>query len=358
MNPAIQGSTMSNTPVAGRSFCAAIDGVDPATVPAKVLSTGARLPAIGLGTFGNDRYDGERIAEAVKDAIRLGYRHIDCASVYGNEASIGNALSSVMQSGLPREALWITSKLWNDKHAEQDVIPSCEKSLKDLGLDYLDLYLVHWPFPNFHAKGVDVSSRDPNAKPYIHEAYMKTWRQLEKLVKMGLVKHIGTSNMTIPKLKLLLRDAEIKPVSSELELHPHFQQQELFDFLVASNIVPIGFSPIGSPCRPERDRTPTDTVDTEDPVIVRIAERLGVHPAVVCVKWAIQRGQVPIPLSVTRSKYLANLKAAVSAPLTDEEMKAIASIDKNCRLVKGQVFLWKANQGWEDLWDLDGTIAS
>ncbi len=340
----------------GRSFRPAIDGVDPAAVPFKILPNGARLPAIGLGTFGNDRYDGDRIAGAVKDAISLGYRHIDCASVYGNEAAIGGALREVMREGLRREELWITSKLWNDKHAERDVIPSCEKSLSALGLDYLDLYLIHWPFPNFHATGVDVTSRDPNARPYIHENYLKTWRQLEKLVKMGLVRHIGTSNMTIPKMKLLLRDAEIKPVSNELELHPHFQQQELFDFLETNGIIPIGFSPIGSPCRPERDRTPTDTVDIEDPVIVNIAHRLDVHPAIVCIKWAIRRGQVPIPLSVTRSKYLANLKATVSPPLTDEDMKAISLIDKNCRLVKGQVFLWKAGQSWEDLWDLDGKI--
>lgn len=338
------------------TFVGAPDGVDPSKVPCKKLSSGARLPCIGLGTFGNDRYDGDTIAAAVKDAITLGYRHIDCASVYGNEEYIGKSLHDVMKRGLKREELWITSKLWNDKHAENDVIPSCEKSLRDLQLDYLDLYLVHWPFPNFHAKGVDVSSRDPNAKPYIHESYMKTWRQMEKLVKRGLVKHIGTSNMTIPKLKLLLRDAEIKPVSNEFESHPHFQQQELFTFLVGNNIVPIAFSPIGSPCRPERDRTPQDTVDMEDPVIVKIAERLNVHPAVVCVMWAVRRGQVPIPLSVTRSKYLANLQAAVSAPLTAEEMKAISGIDKNCRLVKGQVFLWKAGQTWEALWDLNGEI--
>jgi alcohol dehydrogenase (NADP+) len=339
------------------AFVGAPDGVDPALVPAKILADGSRLPGIGLGTFGNDCYDGDRIAEAVKEAISVGYRHIDCASVYGNEDSIGVSLRNAMKAGLPRGDLWITSKLWNDKHAEKDVIPSCEKSLKDLGLDYLDLYLVHWPFPNSHAKGVDVSSRDPHARPYIHEEFMKTWRQMEKLVKTGLVKHIGTSNMTIPKLKLVLRDAEIKPVSNEMEIHPHFQQEELFRFVRANGMVPIGFSPIGSPCRPERDRSPGDTVDMEDPVIVGIAERMGIHPAVVCVKWALQRGQVPIPLSVTRSKFLANLKASVSEPLTAADMKAIAGIDRNCRLVKGQVFLWKDNQSWEDLWDLDGTIA-
>lgn len=331
--------------------------VDPTNVPFKVLYTGSKMPAIGLGTFGSDKYSGEEVAEAVKGAVQVGYRHIDCAAVYGNEQQIGNALHEVKSGGIRREELWLTSKLWNDKHAEADVIPACEKSLKDLQLDYLDLFLVHWPFPNHHPPGVDVHARDPHAKPYIHENFMKTWRQMEKLVEMGLVKHIGTSNMTIPKLRLVLRDANVKPAANEMELHPHFQQPELFDFVVENGIVPIGYSPIGSPSRPERDRTEADTVDIEDPVIVRIAERLGVHPAVVCVKWAVQRGQVPIPFSVRRSQYLSTLQALLSEPLTDAEMQAIAGIDKNCRLIKGQVFLWEGARDWEDLWDLDGEIA-
>src|SRR5665647_2596932 len=153
-------------------------------------------------------------------------------------------------------------------------------------------------FPNFHELGCSVDSRSPNAKPYIHENYMKTWRQMERLVEMGLVRHIGTSNMTIPKLELLLRDAKIKPVCNEMELHPHFQQPELFKYVMDHGIVPIGFSPIGSPSRPDRDKTEQDTVDIQDPVIVKIADRLNVHPAVVCVKWAVQRGQVPIPFSI------------------------------------------------------------
>ena len=332
------------------------DGVDPAKVPQRLLHTGAGMPGIGLGTFGSDRFSGEQIAAAVKGAAAVGYRHFDCAAVYGNEALIGEALREVMRGGVQREDLWITSKLWNDKHGEKDVIPACEKSLKDLQLDYLDLYLVHWPFPNFHAPGCDVTSRSPDARPYVHENYMKTWRQMEKLVGKGLVRHIGTSNMTIPKLRLVLRDAGIKPAVNEMELHPHFQQPELFRFVMDNGIVPIGFCPIGSPTRPDRDKTPDDTVDIEDPVIVLIAKRLNVHPAVVCVKWAVQRGQIPIPFSVYRNEYLGNLKCTVTEPLTDREMRAIAGSDRNCRLIKGQVFLWKENQTWEDLWDPNGEI--
>ena len=255
-----------------------------------------------------------------------------------------------------REDLWITSKLWNDKHAEEDVIPAFRQSLQDLQLDYLDLYLIHWPFPNSHPPGTDVESRDPNAQPYIHENYMKTWRQLEKLVNLGLVKSIGTSNMTIPKMELLLRDARIKPVVNEMELHPHFQQPEFFNYLTEKGIQPIGYSPVGSPRRPERDRTTDDTVDIDDPVITKIAENHRIHPAVVCIKWAVQRGQIPIPFSVKSNKLFSNLQAVVEDPLTDEEMKEIAKIDKGNRLIKGHVFLWKENQTWEDLWDMDGKI--
>ncbi len=340
-------------------FTIASDSIDPALVPQRTLHTGAQIPAVGLGTFGSDRFSGQDIANAVKEAISVGYRHIDCAAVYGNEHLIGESFRSVLDSGLiKREELWVTSKLWNDKHGEEDVIPACEQTLRDLQLDYLDLYLIHWPFPNYHAPGVDVDSRDPHAKPYIHENYMKTWRQMEKLVEMGLVKHIGTSNMTIPKLEPLLRDATIQPAANEMELHPHFQQPELFQYCLDHDIVPIGFSPIGSPTRPDRDTTPDDTVDIEDPVIISIAERLSVHPAVVCVKWAVQRGQVPIPFSIRRNEFRSNLECAVTPPLTNEDMLAIAGIDKNCRLIKGQVFLWNGANDWQDLWDLDGTIAS
>jgi alcohol dehydrogenase (NADP+) len=337
-----------------KTFSIAPDGVDPAKVPTRKLWTGKKIPAIGLGTFGSDRFNMQDIADAVLGAIEVGFRHIDCASVYGNEDLIGNSLKIAMDGGIKREELWITSKVWNDKH--DDVINACKKSLKDLQLDYLDLYLIHWPFPNFHAPGCDVDSRSPDAKPYIHENYMKTWRQMEKLVEMGLVRHIGTSNMTIPKLKLVLRDAKIKPACNEMELHPHFQQQELFDYVRENNIVPIGFCPIGSPNRPERDKTDKDTVDIDDPVVKKIAARLGVHPAVVCLKWAVQRGQIPIPFSVHRDKYLSNLKLTVENLLSEEDMAELSKIDKNCRLIKGQVFLWKDGQTWEDLWDMSGEI--
>jgi diketogulonate reductase-like aldo/keto reductase len=330
--------------------------VDPADIPQRKLYTGATMPGIGLGTFGSDHVTPAQVAEAVKGAAAVGYRHFDCASVYGNEAAVGASLESIVQGGIRREDIWVTSKLWNDKHGEDDVVASCRQSLADLRLKYLDLYLVHWPFPNFHAPGCDVTSRSADARPYIHENYMKTWRKMEELVDLGLVRHIGTSNMTVSKLKLVLRDARIKPAVNEMELHPHFQQPELFKFVVESSIRPVGYCPLGSPGRPDRDRTPEDTAPTEDPVIIEIARRHGVHPAVVCIKWAVERGQTPIPFSVNPRNYLANLQGAAGDPLTDEEMKTIAGLDRNCRLIKGQVFLWKDGQTWEALWDVKGEI--
>ena len=327
--------------------------INPNLIPTKKLYNGSQIPCIGYGTFGSDYVPAEVVSETVKKAIHSGYRQIDCASVYSNEKNIGDVLDEIFKSGfLKREDLWVTSKVWNNMH--DNVIESCKQSLRDLKIDYLDLYLVHWPFPNYHPPKCDVSSRSPNAKPYIHENYMKTWRQMEQLVVDGLAKNIGTSNMTVPKLKLLLRDAKIKPACNEMELHPHFQQPELFDFCLKNNIQPIGYCPLGSPGRPERDRTEDDTVDLEDEVIIKIANRLNVTPAQVAIKWAIQRGQIPIPFSVNH--FFENFEAVVNVQLSESDMKEISKIDKNCRLIKGQVFLWKDAQGWEDLWDLSGEI--
>lgn len=328
--------------------------VDPETIPVSTLSNGAVMPMIGLGTFGSDKYGPADVAAAVLDAAELGYRHFDCAAVYANEREVGESLRTLMRGGLARESLWITSKVWNDRH--DDVIGACDQSLRDLGLDYLDLYLVHWPFPNFHPPGCPPGYHNPNAQPYRHEAFMRTWSQMETLVRSGRVRAIGTSNMTIPKMTLLLRDCTLRPVANEMELHPHFQQPELFDFMQSRQIQPIGFCPIGSPSRPQRDRTESDTCDMDDPVIRRIAERQGIHPAAVCLQWAVKRGTVTIPFSVKPDQLRANLQAIAENPLTPEDLRAIADIDQNCRLIKGQVFLWREGQHWQDLWDPDGTI--
>ena len=318
-------------------------------VPVRRLYDGTEIPAIGIGTFGSDKYGAEAISNAVYGAVRAGYRLIDCAAVYMNEKEIGEVLGRLMEEGtVKREELFITSKVWNDRHREVEA--SCRQSLEDLGLDYVDLYFVHWPFPNYHAPGCDGDSRNPDSRPFSVEEFMDTWRQCETLVDKGLARHIAMSNMTVSKLEAVLPLCRIKPAAIEMELHPSFQQQELYDYVTAREILPIGFCPIGSPSRPERDRTPEDVADTELPGVAAAAAAHGDHPAVTCLKWAVQRGQVPIPFSVKEPQYVANLKASFEDPLTEEEMKAIAADERNCRLVKGQVFLWPGAEDWQELW--------
>ncbi|MCR4684226.1 MAG: aldo/keto reductase [Lachnospiraceae bacterium] len=319
-------------------------------VPAYKLNTGATMPAVGLGTFGSDKYTPDQISAAVKGAIRVGYRMLDCASVYQNEDRIGNVLSALFsEDTVTREELFITSKVWNDQHRE--VEKACRKSLADLKLSYIDLYFVHWPFPNYHAPGCDGDSRNPDSKPFSVDEFMDTWRQLEKLYDLGLVKAIGMSNMTIAKLEQVLPLCRIMPAALEMECHPSFQQEELFAYAIKHRIRPIGFCPIGSPSRPERDRCADDIVDTQLPEVVSVAENHNIHPALVCIKWAVQRGLCTIPFSVKEPQYLSNLKCTTEDPLTDAEMELLKKADKNCRLVKGQVFLWPGATDWTQLWE-------
>ena len=334
-----------------------MEKINPVLVPKRKLFDGSFMPAIGMGTFGSDRFTAEQVSAAVAGAIEVGYRMFDCAAVYGNEDLIGKVFQAAFDKGtVKREELFITTKVWNNMHGQGDVLLSCAKSLRDLRLNYIDLFFVHWPFANYHAPGCDGDARNPDSTPFSVDAFMATWRQCERLVDMGLVKYIGMSSMTIPKLEAVLPLCRIKPAAIEMELHPSFQQQELFDYILAHDIQPIGFCPIGSPTRPDRDKTPDDVVDIQMPEVVEIAKAHGVHPAVICIKWAVQRGQTPIPFSVYENEYTSNIKCVTEDPLTEAEMESIRLADKNCRLIKGQVFLWAGANDWHDLWDEDGTI--
>ena len=329
--------------------------IDVTKIPKKRLYTGEEIPCIGLGTFGSDRFSSEEVSNAVAGAIRAGYRMIDCAACYGNEAEIGEVFRHVMEEGtVERKDLFVMTKVWNDMHGDGDVLIALAKSLKDLKLDYVDLYFLHWPFPNYHAPGCDVDSRNPDSKPFTVERFMKTWRQMERLVDLGLARNIGMSNMTIPKLEAVLPLLRIKPVACEIELHPCFQQQELFDYLVAHDIQPVGYMPIGSPRRPERDMMPEDIADLEMPKLQAVAKAHGISPATASIKWAVQRGQIPIPFSLHH--YTENLECVTTEPLTEEEMASSATRERGNRLVKGQVFLWPGAKDWHDLWDEDGVI--
>lgn len=327
--------------------------VDLSKVPQITLNSGDKVPCIGLGTFGSDRFDADEVSKAVAGAIRSGYRMLDCAACYGNEVEIGRVIKEALDEGVcKRKELFVMTKVWNDMH--RNVEASVKKSIADLQCEYIDMYFIHWPFPNYHAPHCDVSSRNPDSKPFSVAEFMDTYRQCEKLVKEGLIRNIGISNMTIPKMKQVIDKFEIKPAMCEIELHPCMQQQELFDYLIEHDIQPVGYMPMGSPMRPERDMEPEDIADLQLPEMKKIAEAHGVHPAIIALKWAIQRGQIPIPFSL--HNYEANLACTYSKPLTDEEMALIATLEKNNRLVKGQVFLWPGARDWHDLWDEDGVI--
>ncbi len=330
-------------------------GVDAAKVPQITLNTGDSIPCIGMGTFGSDRFTPEVVSSAVAGAVRAGYRMFDCAACYGNEDQIGAVFQAAFDEGIvERKELYIMTKVWNDMHRE--VEKSCRKSIEDLKCDYIDMFFIHWPFPNYHAPHCGVDSRNPDSRPFSVAEFMDTYRQCEALVDAGLIRHIGISNMTIPKMEAVMDQFRIKPAACELELHPCFQQQELFDYLKAHDIQPIGFMPLGSPQRPERDIEPDDIADMQLPEIEAIAQAHGVHPAIVALKWAVQRGQIPIPFSVHEEKYVSNLQSTITEPLTEDEMKVIATLEKHNRLVKGQVFLWAGANDWHDLWDEDGVI--
>ena len=326
--------------------------INPADVPRISLKSGESIPSIGMGTFGSDNYSAQQVSAAVAGAIRFGYRFFDCASVYGNEAQIGQVFESAVQEGVvKREELFITSKVWNDMHGKGKVLSSVEKTLKDLHLSYIDAYFVHWPFPNYHAPGCDGDARNPDSVPFSAERFMSTWEQMETLHKQGLARYIGMSNMTIAKLEAVLPKCNVTATLIEMEQHPSFQQPELFDYCTERGITVIGYCPVGSPNRPQRDKDPGDVTDTELPEVVSIAKAHNIHPALVCIKWAVQRGSIPIPFSVHEKNYCANLQAVTEDPLSANEMELLKKAERGCRLVKGQVFLWQGAKSWEDLWD-------
>ncbi len=293
--------------------------INPANVPKVTLYTGEQIPCVGMGTFGSDRFTPEEVSSAVAGAIRCGYRLFDCAACYGNEDQIGKVFQDAFEEGVvDRKELFIMTKVWNDMH--ERVEESCKKSILDLQCGYIDLFFIHWPFPNYHAPHCDVDSRNPDSRPFSTEEFIRTYKQCE------------------------------------LEMHVCFQQQELFDYLVAHKIQPVGFMPLGSPQRPERDMCQEDIADLQQPEIKKIAEAHGCHPALIALKWARQRGQVPIPFSIYEAEYVSNLRAMTEDPLTEDEMKTIATLERNNRLVKGQVFLWEGASDWHALWDEEGYI--
>ncbi|GAA4838115.1 aldo/keto reductase [Algivirga pacifica] len=304
------------------------------------------MPALGLGTWKSEK--GE-VYDAVLAALEAGYRHLDCAFIYGNEKEIGEALTEAYKRGIvQRSDLWITSKLWNDSHAKGSVVPALQQTLNDLQTDYLDLYLIHWPVA--HKKGVLSTSKAEEQIPLSELPISETWTGMEEAVRKGLTKHIGVCNFGLQRLKDLVAVSNIKPEMNQVESHPYLQQNELLEYCKANDIHYTGYSPLGSPDRPGDLRKEDDPILLEDNTINAIAKRHKVSPAQVTLAWALQRGTSVIPKSVNPERIKANLKAN-DLKLSEEDMAAIKALDKNRRYLDGSFwFLKGGTYKKEDLW--------
>ncbi|NQT93005.1 MAG: aldo/keto reductase [Lentisphaerae bacterium] len=347
-------------------FDQSVESIDPASVRQVKLASGVMMPVAAFGTFHSD-WAQDHMKDATVEAIRLGWRHIDTARAYQNEDVVGEAIREAIATGYIASAdeLFITGKLWNGHMSPKDVAPALEGTLKALGVDKIDMCVNHWPWPNVHTPGCEGDHRNPDAVPYIHEAFLETWGEIVKLKKAGKVIDIGTSNHTEATMKLLLRDVsrDERPRANQMEMHPLMQQTALRRYFEAEGIVCTGYMSLGSPNRPARDTFKEHRADMRDEVIQAIAVEVGVAPPRVCLSWAVQRenGSGGFVAMATRSDWiLDNLACATGDLLTGEQMLRISGngtpahpgIDADNRLIWGQVFLWpEADGDWRVLWN-------
>lgn len=262
------------------------------TSPTLTFHDGHRIPQLGYGVY---KVESDVAADVTARAFEAGYRHVDTAALYANEEGVGEAIA---RSEIPREELFVTTKLWNDAHRFDDAIAACEESMQKLGLQYLDLYLIHWALPQ---QGL----------------YLEAWRALIELQQRGLVRSIGVSNFPLAQLEEIIGATGVVPVIHQVELHPYFQQRELRAFHQSNGILTQAWGPLG--------QGRSDLL--ENPVITAIAREHDATPAQVVLAWHLGRDIVAIPKSVTPSRIVENL-AAVELRLTDEELERIDALDR------------------------------
>jgi D-xylose reductase len=314
------------------------------------------MPVVGLGLW---KIDPANVAQAVYDAIKAGYRHLDSAADYGNEAEVGEGIKRAIDDGLcTREELWVTSKLWNTFHREEHVAAACRKSLDDLGLDYFDLYLVHFPIA---LKYVDFADRyppewlfDPSAEaPTMQRDLVplsETWSAMERLVDDGLARHIGVCNYNTGLLHDLMSYARIKPAMLQIESHPYLTQEALIRTAQEYGMAVTAFSPLGASSYLELDMASQEETVLTERVVAEIAERHDVSAAQVVLRWGLQRGTSVIP-KTTKPERLSENLALAGFELSQDEMAAISGLNKNRRFNDPGVFCADAFNTFHAIYD-------
>ncbi|NND62407.1 MAG: aldo/keto reductase [Flavobacteriaceae bacterium] len=309
------------------------------------FKNGDSMHAIGLGTW---KATGDEVKNAVKEAVRAGYRHIDTAAAYGNEVEIGEAISELISEGtVTREELFVTSKLWNDSHEKEEVIPALKESLSKLQTDYLDLYLIHWPVA--FKKGIGFPKNPDEYIPPEELPVSETWAEMEKAKEQGMAKHIGVSNFSKKKLKNLNKNAKVVPEMNQVELHPLLQQNELLEYCHENNIHLTAYSPLGSGDRSSDIKADNEPNLFDLPVIQNIAQKHNVHPASVLLNWHTRRGTSVIPKSTSKDHIVSNFHAS-EIELDRDDMDQIAALDRNYRYITGKFFEMPGS-GYSNIYD-------
>lgn len=312
-----------------------------------IFSNGDLMPILGLGTWKSK--PGE-VYQAVLWAIEAGYRHIDCAAIYNNEIEVGKALNKVLSEGLvKREDLFVTSKLWNDCHRKEDVKKGLLKSLKDLQLEYLDLYLIHWPVS--FKKGVGFAESREQFYTYLDVPIGQTWQGLQSVKSDGLVKHIGMSNFNIAKLKEVIAVGGSGPEMNQIEMHPYLRQEELVSFCLSHRIMMTAYSPLGSGDRASSIKKADEPNLFDDELVKDLAAKYKLTAAQILISFSINRATAVIPKSVNQERIKQNF-AAAEVELNKEDMDQLLKIERQYRFIDGTFFTGaKSPYKLSDLWE-------